>query len=225
MSDLGFDLDSIPDPLAAYPQASEPLPALAPPPQVGPTRATLQRRRLLAVFGSIAWLILIQIIIGIRTDLNLTVRLAHVGVPALLGAIALWLALEPGPSGLGPSWRSVIGFTVLSPFAFVAAALVAPCLEDAATLADGIFFCGDFIMAVGVVPMLALTWAQQRSFAAAAKPRSALLGVSVGFTAAGLQALHCAHSDGIHVLIGHSWPVLLMGLIAGLFLHRQMRVA
>lgn len=222
MTDLDFDIGSIPDPLAAHPQA--PLPsAVSPTP--GPTRAVLKRRRLLVVLGSIAWLTVIQIIIGVRMDLPIEVRLAHVGVPALLGAIALWLAFDPGPAGLGPSWRSVVGFAVLSPIAFIAAAFVAPCLEDAATLADGIFFCGDFIMAVGVVPMLALTWAQHRSFAAAAKPRSALLGVSVGFTAAGLQALHCAHSDGIHVLLGHSWPILVMGLIAGLFLQRQTRVA
>lgn len=223
------ELASIPDPLegrirpaSANESAVVPTPVNA---EVGPTRTMLRRRRLFAVVLGFAWLLAIQIAIGIRPDVPGWIMALHVGVPMLLGAIALWLAVHPGPVGLGPSVKSVAAFGVGAALVFGVASLCTPCLESGVVLAESSFLCGDFIMAIAVVPLIAIAWAQRRSWAAGVGFRTALLGSAVGFSAAGMQALHCPHSDGLHVLFGHGWPVVALGLVAYLLLRKKLQVA
>lgn len=217
------ELSSIPDPLAvrAAPIAAPVRPSVAP----GPTRSTVRMRRVLSVIFGVAWLVAIQLVIGIRTDLPPLLYFAHVGVPALLGGVAMWIALRPGPAGLGPSVKAMAIFVAVAPVAFAGAALCGPCVEQGLALAESIFLCGDFIIAIAILPLLALVWAQRRTWAAGSGFRSVMLGAAVGFTAAGMQALHCAHSDRYHVLVGHGWPVIFIALLGYFAIRRTMRIA
>ncbi|NUP08795.1 MAG: DUF1109 family protein [Polyangiaceae bacterium] len=225
------DFASIPDPLAKPARSAPPgpVPAAAPAPvapsEVGPTRSTLHKRRLIAILVAFSWLFAVQIFIGIRDDVPAWIMVLHVGVPTLLGSVALWLAVQPGRVGLGPSMKAVAGFVVAAAVVFGVASLCTPCLERGLPLVQNSFLCGDWIMGIAIVPLAALAWAQRRSFAAGWGFRSGLLGISVGFTAAGMQALHCAHSDGMHVLLGHGWPVIGMGLLGYFLLRDRLRVA
>jgi hypothetical protein len=214
---------AIPDPLgervSSDPDAS---PERALP---GPTRRVLHRRRAFALVFAPLWLLFVQIVIGIRGDLPVPYLVAHVGVPAGLGALAIALALSAGPFGLGPTWRSVGLYAVIAPVVFVASAFVTPAKERGAELAESVVMCGDFIMAAAIIPLFLLIWAQRKTFAAGAGRRSALLGVGVGFLAGAAQVLHCAHDDGLHIAVGHSWPAVAMGLLGGLGLRYLLRVA
>jgi hypothetical protein len=121
--------------------------------------------------------------------------------------------------------RGVAMFTGVAVVVFGVAALCTPCMERGLPLLQNSFLCGDWIMGIAVLPLLGLVWAARRTWAAGAGFRSALLGAAVGFTAAGMQALHCAHSDGLHVLIGHGWPVIALGALAYFLLGNRLKIA
>jgi hypothetical protein len=219
------DLASIPDPLAAQPTPPGRDAAAPPAAERGPTRKTLRHRRVFAILSVYVWLLAVQVFIGIRNDVPAWIMILHVGVPTLLGSVALWLALRPGRLGLGPSFRAVGSFVAVASVVFGVAALCTPCIEAGLPLLKNSFLCGDWILAIAVVPLFALAWATKRTWAAGAGFRSALLGAAVGFTAAGMQALHCAHSDGMHVLLGHGWPIVVLGAGAYILLRQRLRIA
>ncbi len=235
MKELDLDaLRSIPDPLGATPRAPK-LAAVsgeAPRPAAGPTRSVLRRRRTLVVALGLAWLFAIQLVIGIRGDVPFALMFLHVAVPSLLGAGALWLALDPGRAGVGPTIRSTSIFAVVASVVFAASMLLGPAVlgdagvvqgEDSSNFFEKAFLCGDFILALAVVPLIGLAWVQRRTAPSSAGIKSALFGVAAGFTAGGLQALHCAHSDAPHVVLGHGWPVLVMGLVAWIAFRKTVR--
>jgi len=216
-------LGAIPDPLGdRMPDDPDAAPEGALP---GPTRRVLHRRRAFALIFAPLWLLFVQIVIGIRSDLPVPYLIAHVGVPAGLGALAIALALSAGPFGLGPTWRSVGAYAAIAPAIFAASAFVTPARENGAELAESVVMCGDFIMGAAIVPLFLLIWAQRRTFAGGAGRRSALLGVGVGFLAGAAQVLHCAHDDGLHIAVGHSWPAVAMGLVCGLGFRYLLRVS
>ncbi len=221
--DLG-DLSSIPDypPQGTDPGASRAPPE--PPSERGPTRSEILRRRRLAMLVGGAWLALLLVILGVRHDFQLSLEiLAHAGLPALLGAAALYAALAPGSVGLGPNARTTVALAVGGPIAFMLCALAFPAIEDGHTVRAA-FFCGDWGLLLGGVPLAALAWAQQRTCAAAAPWRSALLGVAMGLVGVATLGMHCANGDGWHVALGHGWPVLVLGAVGFGFVGRVARV-
>jgi hypothetical protein len=226
-SDTSFDLSdltSIPD----YPARSATAKSLEPPPEPpsdrGPTRTEILRRRRIAMLIGAAWLVVLLLLLGVRHDFRLSLEvLAHAGLPALLGAAALYAALAPGRSGLGPNARMTFAFAVGGPIAFVVCALAFPAIEGSHQ-ARAAFFCGDWGLLLGAVPLAALVWAQQRTCAAAAPWRSALLGVAMGLVGAATLGMHCANGDGWHVALGHGWPLLVFGVVGFGFVGRFTRV-
>jgi hypothetical protein len=222
------DFSAIPDPLAAHGSAQTPATSVAPAPPreaVGPTRSAVIRRRLAAVALGFGWLFLVQVVIGLRSGVPMWIMALHAGVPTALGAVALYLALRPGKVGVGPSARSVITFGVIGAATFSVAALATPCATQTMGYVEGSLLCGDITVLIAIVPLAAIAWAQRGTFVAGAGFRSALLGASVGFAAAGMQALHCIESDRYHVLFGHGWPVIALGLAAYLLLRKKLAVS
>lgn len=235
MNELDLEaLRSIPDPLAATARAPK-LAAVSvdtPRPSPGPTRSAIRTRRSLVVAFGLVFLLGIQLVIGVRSDVPFALMFLHVAVPSFLGAAALWLALDPGRAGVGPSIRSTSIFAVVASVVFAASMLLGPIVlgdagvvhgEDSSNFFEKAFLCGDFILALAVVPLVGLAWAQRRTAPSAAGIKSALFGVAAGFTAGGVQALHCAHSDAPHVVLGHGWPVLVMALVAWIALRKTVR--
>lgn len=216
------DLGSIPDLPGVQTSWSPPPPKATT--ERGPTRASLEARRRLAMIAGLAWLGVLVLVLGLRNDLTVSpLVLAHVGLPALLGACALYAALSPGRAGLGPSARTTVALAVGAPLAFALAAVVFPRFDDGHRLAAA-FFCGDFGLLLGAVPLAALAWAQKRTCATSAPWRSALVGVSMGLIGAATLGMHCANGDGLHVALGHGWPVAVLGSAGFLLVSRVTRV-
>ncbi|NUO52504.1 MAG: DUF1109 family protein [Polyangiaceae bacterium] len=226
-SDASFDLDdlsSIPDypPRGADPEARPEPPE--PPSDRGPTRSEIMRRRRIAMLVGGAWLVVLLLLLGVRRDFELSLEvLAHALLPALLGAAALYAALAPGSVGLGPNARTTVALAVGGPVAFVVCALAFPAI-DGGHPPKAAFFCGDWGLLLGAVPLAALVWAQQRTCAAAAPWRSALIGIAMGLVGTATLGMHCANGDGWHVALGHGWPVVVFGIIGFGFVGRFTRV-
>ena len=206
------DLDAIPDPLAA--RSLRPLP---PPPalptEASPTHGALRRRRVIALSLGAAWMIAIVAFFGLRGDLAPSpLLLAHVGLPALLGR-----------SGLGPSARTTLVLALAGPLAFVVTAAMFPTHDSGAHLAKGIFICGDLVLLLGAVPLAALTWAARRTCVTGAPWRSALLAIAIGLGGATALGMHCNVTDGLHVALGHGWPIVALGVIGWGLVRRVTR--
>lgn len=220
----------IPDPLAAAP-AERAAATATPPAQViaaaaaeaGPTAGELRRRRWIAAGAAVLWLFFVLALEGVRQDFSWTpLLLLQSLLPALLSAGAWWLAMSPGPVGLGPSARTVVAFAVLAPLTFVASAFLSPCLVGP-PIARHAFLCGDWILLLGAISLGIVAMVQRRTVAAGAHHKSLLLGISAGFGAAAVHSLHCDNTTGVHVAIGHTWPVVVLGLMGLFFVRRAVR--
>jgi len=221
------DLESIPDPLRAAatvprPQRALPVPSAN---DVGPTRSALRSRRVVALLAGALWLLLTPLLWGYRSDIPFEQLALHVALPAALGAAALVLAFSSGKAGLGPGVRPAIALGVAAPLVFIAAALCTPCHESVSEVAWSSFLCGDALLALALLPLGLLAWAQRRTAVAGARYRGVIAGGAIGLVAAGFQALHCVHSDGWHVAFGHGWPIVALGALGGLVVSRVTRVS
>ena len=188
----------------------------------GPTRAELRKRRLVALAFGAVWLVGLLVLLGPREherDRSLLL-FAHAVVPALLGAAALLAALSPGRLGLGPSARTTVALAIGAPIAFLCCAVWGPRADDPTALARGALFCGDIALAMGAVPLIALAWVERHTLRAAPPWRSLLLGVAAGLTAASTIGMHCPNTDGLHVALGHGWPIALLGWAGLRFLRK-----
>jgi hypothetical protein len=216
------DLDAIPDPLAARPsRASAAMPAATP----GPTRSTLRNRRALALFVGLAWLLVTPMLWGYRSDIPTEQIALHIALPTALGVAALVLAFSSGSAGVGPALKQALLLGIAAPIIFVVAALCTPCFESASEVAWSSFLCGDALLVLALLPLGLFAWAHRRTAVAGAGFRGAIAGGAIGLVAAGFQALHCVHSDGVHVALGHGWPIVVLGLLGGFLVSRVTRVA
>jgi hypothetical protein len=224
---MSFDLrelDAIPDPLSPARQAGRPSHA-APVASPGPTRQTLRNRRVLALFVGLAWLLLTPMLWGYRSNIPPTQIALHIALPTALGVAALVLAFSPGKAGVGPPLKQALVLGVAAPIIFVIAAMSTPCFESPSEVAWSSFLCGDALLALALLPLGVFAWAQRRTAVAGAGFRGVMAGGAIGLVAAGFQALHCVHSDGLHVALGHGWPVIVLGLVGGFLVSRVTRVA
>ncbi len=217
------DLGSIPDlPAGDWQPPAEP--PRVPASDRGPTRQALARRRRLAMLAGLVWLAVLVVVLGLRHDLGLSwLVIGHALAPAALGAAALTAALSPGPRGLGPSAVTTVALALGAPIVFAISSALFPHF-DGGHDARSAFFCGDFGLLLGAVPLAALAWAQRNTCVTAAPWRSALIGVSMGLAGAAALGMHCANGDGLHVAIGHGWPVIVLGVAGFMLVGRVTRV-
>lgn len=217
------DLQGIPDPIDG--RSLGPVPPARAAGAPGRTRGDLRRARLVALVVGVTWVVALVFLLGLRGDLAVTpVMLAHIGLPALLGGTTLGLALWPGRLGLGAHVVPTVIVALGGPIAFVALAAAFPATEDRSTLARGVFICGDIVLLLGAVPLAAVAWAQRRTAVTAAPWRSVLLGVAVGLAGAAALGMHCNIADGLHVALGHGWPIVALGIIGWGLVRRVTRV-
>lgn len=227
MNDLSF-LKEIPDPVAGAP----PAPA-APPPRLAagtsPVRRSTRRSRYLALGVSALWLVAHLSVYGLRGDLQRLPPLylaLQVGMPALLGALSLGLALAPGRLGLGVRVKVVAGLAVLGPLTFwlLAAGVPAPYAEgQLANFWLSSLICLDITLAWASAPLLLAALALRRAFPSAALWRSALVGAAVGLLCGAAINLHCSSVNQGHLLAGHGAPIALATLLGGLLVSRWSR--
>jgi hypothetical protein len=214
------ELGQIPDPLAGEVQPVAQAPTM--PKEVSATRATVRRRRLLAMAFSVVWMGGLLATMGVASE-NLTVwgRLLACLLPAALGVWALGLALSPGKSGLGPSVKRAVVTLLAVPALFVGVSLLS---GVTGALGKDSFICGELILVLGVVPLLALGLALRHSSPSRSLVRSALLGSAVGLLAATVQAVHCPKTEILHSLMGHGVPVIVLGALGATVVHKLTSV-
>lgn len=213
-------LGQIPDPLAGEVQPIAAAPSL--PNEASATRSTVRRRRLLAMAFSIVWMGGLLAAMGVASE-NLTVwgRLLSCVLPAALGVWALGLALSPGKAGLGPSAKRAAMTLLAVPLLFGCVSLFS---GVTGTLGHDSFICGELILVLGAVPLLALGLALRHSSPSRSLVRSALLGSAVGLLAATVQAMHCPKSEIFHSLMGHGVPVIVLGMLGATVVHKLTSV-
>jgi hypothetical protein len=226
VNDLSF-LKEIPDPLASAPQPAPPsAPRFA---SASPVRSSTRRARLLAGGLGVLWLAAHLTVYGLRSDLQRlppVYLLLQVGLPALLGAASLWLALAPGRLGLGLSISLISGLAVLGPLSFWLLALGVPAPYPAGEIERfwlGSLLCMDITLAWAAAPLLLAALALRRAFPSAALWRSALVGAAVGLLCGAAINLHCANIHQGHLLAGHGVPIVLATLLGGLVVSRRAR--
>jgi hypothetical protein len=234
-SHVDFDpaeLGDIPDVEEAAAVASPPPAAPRPALEVGPTRAVVRRGRAVALAGALGWLAAQLLALGVRADLGRVGALyvaLHVGLPAILAAATLLAALWPAASGLGASVAVVGGLTAASIAAY---ALAAAALPEPYTFVDpyGLTFwqwavdCFDVTLVMGAGPLVLVSLAARRSFAAGALVRSAAAGLACGLAGLAAMNLHCENVERAHMLAAHGLPALALAAAGALLVRRAARV-
>jgi hypothetical protein len=216
----------IPDPTVT---GTAPLPLRFPALDEMPERATVRRRRLLALTGSVAWLAAHLAVYGIRSDLHslpVPYVAAQVFLPFLVAAGSLVVALGSGKLGLGWKIGLVSALAVLGPLTFCLIALGAPVpgefTNDAGSLL-AMFVCFDITVAWIAVPLLFAALSLRAAFAGGARWRSALVGAGIGLSAGATMNLHCPNVASLHVLFGHGLPVIVATLLGAAVLTYRAR--
>lgn len=226
MNDLSF-LKEIPDPVAAPPASAPTPPRLGSAPS--PVRSSTRQSRFLALGVSALWLIAHLSVYGLRGDLQRLPPLylaLQVGLPGLLGALSLWVALAPGRLGLGLRVTVVATLAVLGPLTFwlLAAGVPAPYAEGPlANFWLSSLLCLDITLAWAAAPLLLAALVLRRAFPSAALWRSALVGAAVGLLCGAAINLHCAIVNQAHMFAGHGVPIVLATSLGGLVVSRWSR--
>ncbi len=192
------------------------------------TRLEVRRRRLVALAVSVVWFVGLLLWAGLRSDFGVdrAALLGQILLPASLGPIAIYAAITPGRLGLGSRFEWLVGITLAAPVVFAVLALAtAPSFDlSEPTLVKHAFGCASIAVVLGLIPMLAATYALRRVCVTGAPWRSALVGIGIGLLSASVLGMHCSTSDGLHVLAGHVLPVLILGLLATALVRRSARV-
>lgn len=237
-TDADFDLrrfDDIPDVLAPAEREADAAPRMAPratTSAAGPSRARVRRQRAAAFVASLAWLVWQVITLGPRTDtakLGIAYPVAQIALPAVLGAVALGVALWPSRDGLGAGAASVRGVAVLSMLAMTAVALFFP-LPFAYTppglfgFLQWVLICADIVAVMGVLPLALAAVVLRRSFVTAATEKSAAIGVACGLGAVTAMHLHCENLQPAHMVLGHMVPAAVLAVAGALLLRYVTRV-
>jgi len=229
LNDLSV-LKDIPDPVSRDASAGE-VEARLPRslPRV-PTRSAAQRRRMVALAVSLAWLVCHLAAFGIRQDMSQLPAgyiAAQVGLPILFGASCLVVALAPGKLGLGIGVGIVSSMAVLGPLSYWLMALAMP-LPHAPHASPfnfwlGSLLCLDITLAWAAAPLLLLALSLRRAFAAHATGRSALVGAALGLLSGGAINLHCSNVEPWHMAAGHGAPVLIAAVLGAILVVRWTR--
>jgi len=190
----------------------------------------VRRRRVAALGVSLVWLCCHLALFGLREDssqLPAGYLVAQVGLPLLLGAACLVVALAPGKLGLGLGVSLIVGMALLGPVSFWLLALGVPVPHSPDTGAfdfwPGTLLCLDLTLSWAAVPLLLVAVSLRRSFAAHAPGRSALVGAGVGLLSGGTINLHCDNVDRWHMAAGHGAPVLMAAVLGALLVARWTR--
>lgn len=218
-------LADIPDPLGSSRPGAANASALAPK-EESPTRSAMKRRRILAIGFAVAWMVGLLLVMGVANE-RLASPLPIVGcvLPAGLGLAALGLALSRGKAGLGPSVKSAGVLLGVATVLFGATCIVtSSSVLGNGALAKESFVCGELILVLGAVPLLAIALAMRNSTPNRSVTRSALLGASAGLVAAGVQAVHCPKDELVHLAIGHGLPIVVLALVGATVVRRLTAV-
>lgn len=171
--------------------------------------------------------ILIALAVGIATvrpDFFALPLASIIGVTvgiALLAAATLVVALSPGALGLGAP------VTLLVTLAATTAPLYAlmTMMAGLGNAPDGPATRGCFTLSVvvGFTALSGLTFALRRSVPAAPVARGALLGACAGAWAGLAIHLHCPCGDRVHILLGHTVPIVLCAALGALVSPRLLK--
>jgi hypothetical protein len=227
MTDLDARLSAVPDPFARVLEG-EPLPALRRPSFPSPSRSSRRRTGVAAIAAAGIYEIAGFAFFHARRNLETTsapLLALEVALPLAVAAFALRAAIQKGPLGLGGGPAKITVSTAAALLLFVVATLSAfpPDAHDGAFWAQA-GACMLVTSILGVGPLALAGWALRSTFAAAARWRTAAVGVAAGSLAAATIAFVCPVNSALHVLVGHGAMVLGLGLVAWAVVDRATRI-
>jgi hypothetical protein len=183
-----------------------------------PTRPQLVARTIaLAASGVLVPLAIFLAASGTRLGPRPTALVAATaGGAFLVAALALWIALERGPSMLGRARGWLIGVAVGAPLAFLAwkvgFSAGVPGMMDAWPARAG-YRCLGLTTAIAAWPFAVLALLRRGSDPTHPRSLGAALGVAAGAAAVALVDLWCPVGHLRHLLLGHVLPMALLGAL------------
>jgi hypothetical protein len=194
-----------------------------------PERATVRKRRLIALAASVAWVGTHLAVYGVRSDLDALsplYLLAQVFLPFAFAIVSLMVSLAPGRLGLGVRIGLIGALALLGPATFCLLAFALPlpyAVPDGAAALLGILICFDITVAWAALPLLLAVLSLRGAFASGSGLRSALVGAAAGLFAGATMNLHCPNVSALHVLLGHGLPVVIAAAAGAVFLALRAR--
>lgn len=216
--------DDIPDPFGELAPAPPPPPAWP----AAPARASVMRRRALAIAGILAYEVGFVAFVGLRPDLAalpVGALAIAVGGPLIAGILALRAALAVGPRRVGQASITAFATLMFGVGVFAGLSLFAahgPDPEPSHALWTSVLGCSIKTTLLASVPVALSVVAYRRAFAANAPLRTAALAAACAALAAACMAVICPAGGPIHVALGHG-STLVVAAIVGLVLRRVTR--
>jgi hypothetical protein len=205
----------IPDPFGEVGPGGAPLRPTPRTPAPSPTRGRIRGMR------AIAWAsaLLYEVALAAQLHTHAAGRshdtlMVGLAAPLAAGGIVLAVGTRRGPLGLGPPASRVALATLVGPTLFVAASLfLLPADVDDGHYWGHALACvvTGACLAAGPVALIALAW--RHAFPAAARWRTAALGVACGAMATTTLSLVCPVTSAWHVAVGHGAAMMLGGLV------------
>jgi hypothetical protein len=216
-------LMDIPDPFAGASSAAPPIPRL--PKEKSPTREEREHGVSMAITFALLWQIFWLVWIEHRPDffrLDPSMITLGVGVPLYLSFGGLYVALRPGPRGLGSKVMRFVIVALASPVLFARQMwlLSSRITDDSAPFLDRTIRCLAVTLALSAPPMAMFAWVLRRAFVAASVWRGAAIGVACGALAAATMTLACVHFEALHLIVAHG-SMMIIGGIAGAVVGRS----
>jgi hypothetical protein len=146
----------------------------------------------------------------------------HLGIPLVAAMLALAAATRKGPRGLGLRAATIAALAIGAPAVFaIATWLAAPGASDGGPFWPRALRCLGATAVLSIGPLGLGLWAFRRAFVAAARWRTAAVGVACGALAAATMSISCSVDSALHVLVGHG-TMMAVAALAGAGLARAL---
>jgi hypothetical protein len=195
-----------------------------------PRHALAKRIAIGVVAGSLAAMVLVALVLGIRPDLDIAMRSFPFWMKwtysLSLGAGAAYAVsrlARPAPGSLRILWLLAVPVLVLLGIGIGELARTPPAEWRGLWLGHSWGIC-PFIVLVLAVPIFAgLLWSFRRLAPTRLRAAGAAAGLAAGAWAATIYCLHCAEASAIFVLTWYSLGILLATAIGALLGPRVLR--
>lgn len=220
--------EAIPDPIADM--------ALPPPPELPaqtikePTRAQIQKRRIIAAIGVVVLGTAAVMTSGIRADMG-TVPIWFLALHTLpwlaLAVVLVMSGMRAGTRSIWSKHATLLSIVSIAPSLFVAITFGCPVPEGSLVehplMANWTLICGMNTSMLALAILALLTYAYRGAVVSAPALRGAALGLACGFLADFSIKLHCHIEWKVHVALSHAVPILMTTLLGALLGRKVLR--
>jgi len=195
-----------------------------------PRHALAKRIAIGVVAGSLAAMVLVAMVLGIRPDLDIAMRSFAFWMKwtyslslAAGAAYAVSRLARPAPGNLRILWLLAVPVLVLLGIGIGELARTPPGEWRALWLGHSWGICPFIVLALAVPIFAGLLWSFRRLAPTRLRAAGAAAGLAAGAWAATIYCLHCGEASAIFVLTWYSLGILLATAIGALLGPRVLR--